>query len=170
MRTRKYSLTLLVGVLVSTQASPVNAQQRDRQSVDRTEAVSQLNRMPGQVVSRGTNDQPTGELNLKSYVLEELRLTQPLEVEIRGERTQIDRGWRLSITGGPFTVRAMPAIVWVADKAVGIGIESPDLKRISVIIFDRELLRDGAPIALSYGEHDPQRTELPERLILKPAR
>lgn len=169
MKKRKYPLTLLVGVLVLIQA-PATAQQRDKQSIDRAEAVSQLNRIPGQVISRGTNDQPTGELNVRTYVLEELRLDQPLQVEIRGEKTQIDRGWRLSITGGPFTVRAMPAIVWVGDKAAGVGIESPDLKRISVIIFDRDLLRDGAPIALSYGDHDPQRTELPEKLILRPAR
>jgi hypothetical protein len=57
-------------------------------------------------------------------------------------------------------------MIWIDNVLLGYGVESVDLKKITVITFDRSLLRDGAPIALSYGENDPARTELPERLAL----
>ncbi len=126
--------------------------------------------MPGKLVSQGKNQEPVGELELKTYLLEELQLARPVRAEIAGQSREVNRGWRLTVIGGPFTVRAMPAMIWIAGKLAGYGVESTDLQKISVVIFDRSLLQEGAVIALSYGERDPLRTELPERLTLNPAR
>ena len=129
-------------------------------------AMAELHRVPGRVLARGVNEQPTGDLHLKTYILEEVQAARPLQVEINSQKREITRAWRLTISGGPFEIRAMPAMVWLDNKFVGIGVESVDLMRISVIIFDGALLREGASISVSHGEDDPQRTELRERLTL----
>jgi len=144
------------------------AQEPGRQSPESD--IAQMHRAPGKLLAQGKNDQPAGELKLRSYVVEEITLARSLQIEIGGIKTEVSRGWRVTITGGPFVVRAMPAMVWVDNVLLGYGVESSDLQKISVITFDRSLLRDGAVIAVSYGENDPARTELPERLTLAPSR
>lgn len=144
----------------------VDAQQLVTQSPENDIAIAQMHKLAGRVLAQGKNVQPAGELKLRSYLIEEITLARPLQVEIGTLKTEVSRGWRLTITGGPFVVRAMPAMVWIDNVLLGYGVESTDLQKISVITFDRALLRDGAAIALSYGENDPARTELPERLAL----
>jgi len=144
----------------------VDAQQPVTQSSENDIAIAQMHKLAGRVLAQGKNVQPAGELKLRSYLIEEITLARPLQVEIGTLKTEVSRGWRLTITGGPFVVRAMPAMVWIDNVLLGYGVESTDLQKISVITFDRSLLRDGAAIALSYGENDPARTELPERLAL----
>jgi hypothetical protein len=154
-------------LLIAIQSVPfVGGQQPVRQSPESDIAIAQMHKLAGRVLAQGKNDQPAGDLKLRSYLVEEVTLARPLQVEISGLKTEVSRGWRVTITGGPFVVRAMPAMVWIDDVLLGYGVESADLQKISVITFDRSLLRDGAAIALSYGENDPSRSELPERLAL----
>jgi hypothetical protein len=65
-------------------------------------------------------------------------------------------------------VRALPAVVWIDDEAVGYGVESEDLDAITVVTFDASLIREGATLYLSYGdkENKKDRTALPEKLTL----
>ena len=107
---------------------------------------------------------PVGQFRLKTYRIERVALRNPIIAEVDGRPTQISKAWRLTITGGPFRVRNAPAMIWIDDRMIGMGLESPDLKSISVLVFDDALLRNGASIALSYGEKDPGRTELPEKV------
>lgn len=146
------------------------AQQTMRQSPENDIAIAQMHKLAGKLLAQGRNSQPAGELGLRSYLVEEVTLARPLQVEIAGLKSEVSRGWRLTITGGPFVVRAMPAMIWIDNVLLGYGVESVDLQKITVITFDRSLLRDGAAIALSYGESDPARTELPERLALPTTR
>ena len=161
---RRYAPAALL--LITAQSVLFVDAQQLQQSSDSDIAISQMHKLGGRVLAQGKNDQPAGELKLRSYLVEEVSLARPLQVEISGLKTEVSRGWRLTISGGPFVVRAMPAMVWIDNIFLGYGVESTDLQRISVITFERSLLRDGAAIAVSYGENDPARTELPERLAL----
>jgi hypothetical protein len=83
-----------------------------------------------------------------------------------GGRSDLSSVWRLSVLGGPFPVRSMPPVIWLDDlpsKQVAI---SPDLTRLSVLLPDRSVLRNGATISVSYGEVAGQRQRLPETLTL----
>jgi len=160
-------IVLAVLLLIAARSAPLSgAQQPVRQSPENDIAIARMHKVAGKLLAQGKNDQPAGELKLRTYLVEEIALAGPMQVEIGGLKTEVNRGWRLTVTGGPFVVRAMPAMVFVDNVLLGFGVESADLKRISVITFDRSLLRDGAVISLSYGENDPARTELPERLAL----
>ena len=162
---RRFVMSVLL--LIAIQSVPfVGAQQPVRQSSENDIAIAQMHKLAGRVLAQGKNDQPAGELKLRTYLVEEVTTARPLQVEISGLKTEVSRGWRVTITGGPFVVRAMPAMIWIDNVLLGFGVESADLQKISVITFDRSLLRDGAAISLSYGENDPARTELPERLAL----
>ena len=165
---RSWRRFAVVGLLlVTAQNIPsVDGQQQAGQSPENDIAIAQMHKLAGRLLAQGKNGQPAGELKLRSYLIEEITLARPLRVEIGALKTEVSRGWRLTVTGGPFVVRAMPVMVWIDNVLLGYGVESTDLQKISVITFDRSLLRDGAAIALSYGEDDPARTELPERLAL----
>ncbi len=131
--------------------------------------VSDVLKLPGKVIGRGVNTTTTkGVAKLRSYRVEEVTLPQITEVELSGQRVPVTKAFRLVLTGGPFPVRALPAVVWLDDVAVGYGIENEDLTEISVVTYDEALLRDGATIALSYGdkENKKDRTALPEKLKL----
>jgi hypothetical protein len=136
------------------------------QAADEEFTVTDLLKLPGRVVGRGENATPRGQLKLRSYRVEEVTLPRIAEVEVRGRRMSVSRAFRVTITGGPFDVRAMPAVVWVDDVAVGYGIESEDLSEITAVTYDEELLRDGATLYLSYGDKENKegRAALPEKL------
>jgi hypothetical protein len=128
--------------------------------------VTELLQLPGKVLARGTNTRAVGASKARSYRVEELTLPRVTEVELRGQRVAVTKAFRVSITGGPFPVRALPAVIWLDDVAVGYGVESEDLNEITVVTYDESLLRDGATIYLSYGDKEDkkERTELPEKL------
>lgn len=130
--------------------------------------VTDLLKLPGKVVAKGSNDVPKGRLKLRSYRVEEVSLPRITDVEMRGQRVSVTKAFRLTVTGGPFAVRALPAVVWVGDVAVGYGIESEDLTEITVVTYDESLLQDGAALYVSYGnkENKQDRAALPERLKL----
>jgi hypothetical protein len=130
----------------------------------------ELLRQPGVLLAAGKNETAIGTLALRTYRIEEVTLRNPVRAEADGLPTQIDKAWRVTITGGPFRVRDAAAIIWIDDKPVGFGLEGPDLKSMSVVIFDESLLRNGASISLSYDERDDNRTVLPERIELSRGR
>ncbi len=78
-----------------------------------------------------------------SYRVEELSLPRAMKVELRGQKVEVDKAWRVTVTGGPFEVRTSPAVIWIDDDILGYGAESEELTEISVITFDRALLREG---------------------------
>lgn len=128
--------------------------------------LAQVQKLPGTELSQATSDRPAGQLQLRGYVLEAVQLPKPVTTQIDGIMSATRRAWRLTVKGGPFPVRAMPAIVWLDDAVVGLGVESPDLMSVSVIIFNRNALREGAAIAVSYGVADDSRSELAEKLSI----
>jgi len=71
--------------------------------------VRELLSIPGKLVSEAKSSRPTTELKLTGYRVEEINLPRQLNVEVRGQQVAVDKAWRVTLQGGPFPVRAMPA-------------------------------------------------------------
>ena len=134
--------------------------------------MSDLLKMPGKVIAESNAAAASGRLKLKNYRVEELQLPAPVSVEVGGKRAEVSRAFRVTVTGGPFPVRALPAVVWIGDEAVGFGVESEDLDSITAVTFDGSLLKEGATVYVSYGDKEKKegRTALPEKLKLNAAK
>ena len=130
--------------------------------------MSDLLKMPGRVIAESDAPRAAGKFKVKNYRVEELTLPEAVSLEVKGKRVETSRAFRVTVTGGPFPVRALPAVVWIDDVAVGYGVESEDLDAITAVTFDESLVREGATISLSYGdkENKQDRTALPEKLKL----
>ena len=123
--------------------------------------------LPGKVISEAKTAQQSGDLKLSGYRVEEVQLPRSINAEVRGQQVVVNRAWRVTITGGPFPVRAMPAVIWVDDQVVGYGIENETLTQITAITLHDSLLREGGVVSLSYGENKDGRVQLPQRIQLK---
>jgi hypothetical protein len=129
--------------------------------------VRELLTLPGKLVSEAKSARSTNELKLTGYRVEELRLPRSLTVDLHGQQAVVDRAWRITVQGGPFPVRALPAVIWIDDQIAGNGIENETLSQITAITFDSSLIREGGVVSLSYGEDKDTRVRVPQRLQLK---
>jgi hypothetical protein len=147
-------LLVLVGALVTRAQNAPNAKKEP--------AMSDLLKVPGKVIAQSDSAEAAGKFRVRNYRLEELTLPSAVEVEVGGKRVEVTRAFRLTVTGGPFPVRAMPPVLWLNDEPVGYGVA------ITAVTFDASLVREGATIYLSYGdkENKQDRTALPSRLAL----
>ncbi len=161
-------VTLSMVLLVLAGAARAHAQESPAADNAQEPNMSALLKMPGKVIAESDSQVASGKLKLRNYRVEELQLPAPVAVEIDGKRTEVSRAFRVTVTGGPFPVRALPAVLWVDDEAVGYGVESEDLDAITAVTFDESLLRDGATVYVSYGdkENKQDRAPLPEKLKL----
>ena len=125
--------------------------------------VAGLMNAAGTLRGQGQNATPNGPLGLKSYLVHELALAQPVTVTIDGKSVTTSKAWRLTITGGPFPVRAVPATIEIDGVAMGVALESADRSALRVITFDPAAIHQGAKVAVAYGE---LRFALPETLNL----
>jgi hypothetical protein len=134
--------------------------------------LTDILKLEGRVLGEGTNARAVGQHKVKSYRVEEVTLPRVQDVRIKGETRTVGKAFRLTIKGGPFPVRAMPAVIWLDDTAVGYGIENEDLNEITVVTYDESVLAEGATIYLSYGDKKDKsdRTPLPEKLKLNGAK
>jgi hypothetical protein len=128
--------------------------------------VKELLSVPGKIVSEARSTRPTTELKLTGYRIEEIKLPRQLNVEVRGQQVDVDKAWRVTVQGGPFPVRAMPAVLWIDDEIVGYGVENETLSQITAITFDSSLIREGGVVSVSYGEDKERRVRISQRLRL----
>jgi hypothetical protein len=157
---RCVAITLLLLPLLFATASSSRAQRKEL-------PLRELLSLPGKVVSEAKLARPTNELKLTGYRVEELQLPRSLTVDLHGQQVVVDKAWRVTVNGGPFPVRAMPAVIWIDDQIVGNGIENETLSQITAITFDSSLIRDGGVVSLSYGEDKDARVRISQRLQLK---
>ena len=129
--------------------------------------VRELLKLPGKLLSETKSARPSGDLKLTGYRVEELQLSRDITVEVKGQQVAVNKAWRVTVTGGPFPVRALPALVWIDDQIVGNGIENESLSQITAITFDSSLIREGGVVSLSYGEDKEARVRLSQRLQLR---
>jgi hypothetical protein len=160
------TLSLLLLVITGT----LQARAQDAPASDKAQEpkMSDLLKMSGKVIAESTTAAPAGKLKVKNYRVEELTLPAAVEVEVGEKRVKVSRAFRVTVTGGPFPVRALPPVVWIDDIAVGYGVESEDLDQITAVTFDESVVREGATLYLSYGDKEKKedRTALPEKLKL----
>ena len=152
-------LPLLVGSLAFAQrnASPTNKELPLREII----------KLPGKLLAETKTTGPTGNLKLTGYRVEEVPLSQTVSTQIRGQQVNANKAWRVTVTGGPFPVRDMPAVIWIDDQIVGYGIENETLSQITAVTFDDSVIHDGAVVSLSYGEDKAGRTRISQKLQLK---
>ena len=129
--------------------------------------VRELLKLQGKVISEAKSTRPTGDLKLTGYRVEELTLPRSLTVEVQGREQVVDKAWRVTVQGGPFPVRAMPAVIWIDDQIVGNGIENETLLQITAITFDSSLIREGGVVSISYGDDKSNRVRLSQQLQIK---
>ena len=129
--------------------------------------LRELTQLPGKLLGEAKSTRPNSDLRLTGYRVEEVSLPQNLNVEIRGQQVSVDKAWRVTVQGGPFPVRALPAVVWIDDQIVGNGIENETLSQITAITFDSSVIRDGGVLSISYGEDKESRRKFPQALKLK---
>lgn len=138
-----------------------------QQTTDKGVPVRELLKVPGRLVSEAKSARPNGPLGLTGYRVEEVQLPRSLTVDIKGQQVAVDKAWRVTVTGGPFPVRALPAVVWIDDEIVGNGIENETLSQVTAITFDSSLIHEGGVISISYGDDKDTRVRLSQRLQLK---
>ena len=141
--------------------------QQNRKTANKGLPMRELIKFPGKLVSEAKTAKQSGELKLTGYRVEEVQFARNISAEVRGQQVVVDRAWRVTITGGPFPVRAMPAVIWIDDQIAGYGVENETLSQITAITLDNSLLREGGVISLSYGENKEARVQLPQRIQLK---
>lgn len=165
---RAWLTTLSLLLLVLACGLQARAQDSAAPDLSQEPKMSDLLKMPGKVIAESNAPAAAGKLKVKNYRVEELTLPAPVSVEVGGRRVEVSRAFRVTVTGGPFPVRALPAVVWIDDEAVGFGVESEDLDAITAVTFDGSLLREGATLYVSYGDKENKegRTALPEKLKL----
>lgn len=156
------ALPLLLATGVSTLS-----QRNNNPATDKEPPVRELLQLPGRLISEAKVARPSSDLKLTGYRVEEVRLPRNVSVEVRGQQVVVDKAWRVSVQGGPFAVRALPAVVWIDDQIVGNGIENETLSQITAITFDSSLIREGGVVSISYGEDKDTRRRLPQGLKLK---
>ncbi len=123
---------------------------------------------PGVPLARGTNAQPAGPLRLVTYLLEEVTLPARVPIPALETRPNGSTILRLSVLGGPFAVRSSQPVVWIDDVPLAQTAFSTGLDRVSALITDRSVVRNGAVIAVSYGAAANERQRVPEPLVLGP--
>ncbi len=113
----------------------------------------------GKLVTKGESRTPVGHDKLLTYKLEEVALSTPIELEIRGKKQRLTTVLRLTISSE--SIQGAHTI-WIDDAALprvfGLGANA-----IGVLIYDRSILREGAEISISNGKNF---VTLPERLRL----
>lgn len=157
--------------LAFAQDAPASAPNSDTASTQEV-TVTDILRLPGRVLGEGSNARAVGHHKVASYRVEEVTLPRMADVRIKGETRSVGKAFRLTIKGGPFPVRAMPAVIWLDETAIGYGIENEDLNEITVVTYDESVLTEGATIYLSYGDkkNKEDRTAVPETLKLNGAK
>ena len=134
---------------------------------DKELPLNKILSLPGRLVSEAKSAQPAGALKLTGYRVEEVQLPNNQTVLVHGQQAVVDKAWRVTVQGGPFPVRAMPAVIWIDDQVAGIGIENETLSQITAITFDSSLIREGSVISVSYGEDKDARVKVSQRIQLK---
>ncbi|MBI1747820.1 MAG: hypothetical protein HYR55_14700 [Acidobacteria bacterium] len=107
----------------------------------------------GRVIAEGTNKDSSGPLAVKSYRVEKIDLTQPMDTEINGQIKRVDKAYRVTVNGGPFPYRALVSIMCVDGVSIPAVISS-DLNSLVGVTFDESRLKNGATMAVGYGSAD----------------
>ena len=169
MKRRSINRYLPIVVIISSflLATSAFSQRNTTSTANKELPLKELLSLPGRLLSEAKAERPSSDLKLTGYRIEELQLPRSLNVEVRGQRVAVDRAWRITVQGGPFPVRALPAVVWIDDQIAGNGVENESLSQITAITFDGSLIRPGSVVSISYGEDKEDRRRLSQGIQLR---
>jgi hypothetical protein len=139
-------LLLMSGVLQVVRAQESTTSSQDTQVRRKSELHT---RADGKLIAEGKNTNVSQRDPVVRYTVEELKLKEPIEAEIRGKKTEVYQAYRITLFGGPFDVRDIPVFLAIDDKITLIGQEAPKLDKVTFILYDGSLLRDGATLYVS---------------------
>lgn len=162
---RTVAITLLL--LLSLPAGALAFSQQNANPANKELPLREIVKLPGKLLAETKTAAQGGDLKLTGYRVEAVTLPRDIAAEVRGQQLDVNKAWRVTITGGPFPVRAMPAVIWIDDQVVGYGIENETLSQITAVTFDDSLIHEGGVISLSYGENKEGRVRISQRLQLK---
>lgn len=91
--------------------------------------------------------------------IEEVPLSAPATVEVRGEQRITDSVYRITISAGPFAVRDAPVIVSLGGQPLCIASETTDLASVVCFTFDQAVVTQGSTMTLAHGLPGQARTE-----------
>jgi len=163
---RSVAIAVVVLSLLATSSS-FSVAQRNSNSVNQDVPLREIMKLPGKLLAETKTTAAGGNLKITGYRVEEVALPRSMTAEVRGQEVAVDRAWRVTVTGGPFPVRAMPAVIWIDDQIAGYGIENETLSQITAVTFDASLISEGGVVSLSYGENKESRVRLSPKLQLK---
>src|SRR5215211_2723101 len=163
---RFLAIAIVVLPLLLAGSSPAFAQ-RNSPPANKEVPVTEILKLQGRLISEAKSARASGDLKLTGYRVEEVRLPQNLTVEVQGRQAVVDRAWRVTVQGGPFPVRAMPAVIWIDDQIVGNGVENETLSQVTAITFDGSLIHSGGVVSISYGDDKNARVKFSQQLQLK---
>jgi hypothetical protein len=166
LRNRTAAIAIVVLPLLLASGSLAIAQQNTTGS-NKELSLREIVKLPGKLMTQVKTDAPISDLKLSGYRIEEISLPRSVTTQVSGAHVITATAWRVTITGGPFPVRAMPAVIWIDDQVAGYGIENETLSEITAITFDGSLIRDGAVVSLSYGENKEGRIRFTQKTQLK---
>ncbi|HEX7333239.1 MAG TPA: hypothetical protein VF290_17185 [Pyrinomonadaceae bacterium] len=159
---RRVAIAIVALPLLLASGISTLSQRNNNPIPDKQPPVRELLQLPGRLISETKAARPSSDLKLTGHRVEEVRLPRNVTVQVRGQQVVTDKAWRVTVQGGPFPVRALPAVVWIDDEIVGNGIENESLSQITAITFDSSLIREGGVISVSYGEDKEMRRKLPQ--------
>ena len=161
------AIATVVLLLLLASIPSVFAQRNTNPPINKDVPMRDLLKAPGRLISEASSARPSGDLKLTGYRVEELSLPRNLTVDVQGRQAVVDKAFRVTVQGGPFPVRAMPAVIWIDDQIVGNGIENETLSQVTAITFDGSLIRQGGVVSISYGEEKSARVRFSQQLQLK---
>jgi hypothetical protein len=149
-------LLLMIGAapVMRAQESPTTSQ--DTQIRRKAELHT---REKGKVIAEGMNTNASEQVPVNRYTVEELKLDEPIEAEVGGKKTEVYQAYRITVFGGPFAVRAMALLLAIDDKITLVGIEGRQLDRVTFVLYDGSLLREGATFTAGYGAGNIELTD-----------
>jgi hypothetical protein len=156
-------ITLIVFAWPPFQTRAQEPAGKDKQGT-RDVLAEALYRGDGEAVSEGTDSLAVGPLQVTGYRLEEMKLPQPAEINLRGEKQRVQSVLRLVVFTSGGDIPAGQYRIWVNDDPVGDAVYGPSEFR--TLIFDRSVLENGASISVTRNGDEGSRSTVPARLQL----
>ena len=110
--------------------------------------VSSLFYRKGTLIAQGTNTRPVGTAGLTTYRLDEIRLPAPTTFAVAGQQLTVTRVWRLTVPIRFYIEANSLTTMRLGDTDLGATACLEGCTALSVLIYDRSVLREGSTIAV----------------------
>ena len=137
---------------------------RKRPALDDSMAMG-LRTAPGRLLVKGQSRSPFEAGDPVTFMLEEVALAEPAELELYGRKETVETAFRLTLSGGPSLSRV--GLIWIDDAALPVfrRDDASGAHVVGALIYDAAVLRDGVSVSVSNSDGS-QMYALAERLKL----